>query len=463
MEDIYKYIDDHKEKFIREYISFVGYPSVSVNGYGVIECAEFLREQISNSGILSEIFPTSTYPVVFGETAEVKGLKTLLLKSHYDVVDPGPLDQWKNDPFLPVIDDNRVWGRGSGDAKGQVYAVVKAIEAWNKTRGGLPINVKLFFLGDDEIGAPSLSGFLETCGYRLKADAAAVVDASTLDVWGPALILGARGLLVLEFIAKGAKYASHSGSFGGLLKNPAVRLVNALASMRNSKGEIFIDGFYDQVRPLGETEKELVKILEKESNQEQKLSSLGADHLWGDPGFSYFETQQYRPSFNINSISSGFQGDGWELIVPTIATAKVDINIVPNMDTQYTIEKIRKHLDEKGFTDIEFNVLGASSFVQWIEPEDPFVAVVKRAQERVWKKRTVLYPSIGGGGGSQTKKKLGIPHYLMIPLGQPDMNEHSPRENLHLDWYINGIKVLATLFEEFAKDEFICRGLPENP
>ena len=455
MEAIYQYIDDHREEFIQNFVTLLSHPSVSVNGSGMRECAYYLQEQMLKSHIHTELFPTNTYPMIFGETAVLGGKKTLLLKSHYDVVDPGPLDRWKNKPFFPVIEDNRVWGRGSGDAKGQVFAIIKAIEAWNKIKGGLPINVKLAFLGDDEIGAPSLSGLLDTFGYRMKADAAAVVDASTLDVWGPTIILGARGLLVLEFVAHGAKYASHSGSFGGLIKNPAVNLVNALASMRDSTGKILIKGFYDQVKPLGEKERTLIKILERESNQKQKLSSLGVDHLWGDPGHSYFETQQYRPTYNINSISSGFQGEGWELVVPTIATAKIDINIVPDMDPQYTISQIRKHLDQKGFSEIEVHELRASSYVNWIEPDDPFVAIVERAQERVWGKRPILYPSIGGGGGSQTKRKLGIPHYLMIPLGQPDMNEHSPQENLHLDWFINGIKVIATLFDEFDKDNLV--------
>ena len=455
MEDIYQYIDGHSAEFIQELVTFVSYPSVSVNGLGMIDCANYLQEQMLKSGIFTNLFSTDSYPMIFGETSSIPGKKTLLLKSHYDVVAPGSPDKWEIEPFVPVIKDNRIWGRGTGDAKGQVFAILKAIETWNKTRGGLPINIKLAILGDDEIGAPTLSYVLDTYGHRMRADAAAVVDASSLDVWGPAIILGARGLLVLEFVAYGAKYASHSGSFGGLLRNPVIILVNALASMRDSTGRILIEGFYDQVKSFGDKEKELINNLEMESNHNEKLSSLGTDRLWGDPGHSYFETQQYRPTFNINSISSGFQGKGWELVVPTVATAKVDINIVPDMDPKHVIVNIQKHLDQKGFSEIEIRELRASSYVNWIEPDDPFVAIVERAQERVWRKKSILYPSIGGGGGSQTKRKLGIPHYLMIPLGQPDMNEHSPQENLHLDWFINGIKVLATLFDEFDKGNLL--------
>lgn len=455
MEDIFRYIDDGREKFIQELVTLLRIPSVSTTGLGMLECANHILALISKVGIRAELFSTDHYPMIFGETPNVSHKKTLLLKSHYDVVDPGPIDHWRNEPFCPVVEDNRLWCRGAGDAKGQLFAVLKAIEAWNKTRGELPVNIKLAILGDDEIGAPSLSYVLEKYGHRMVADAAVVVDASTLDVWGPAIILGARGLQVLELIAYGAKQTSHSGSYGGLIKNPAVILVNALSSMRDSAGRILIRGFYDDVKPYGETERVLLDNLVL--NQKEKFATLGIDRFWGDPGFSYFETQQFRPTLNINSLSSGFQGEGWELVVPTKATAKVDINIVPDMDPLNVLSSIRNHLDREGYSEIEIHELRSSSYVNWVQPNDPFVAVVKRAQERVWEKRSVLYPSIGGGGGPQTKNKLGIPHYLMLPLGQPDMNEHSPRENFHLEWFIRGIKVIATLFDEYSKDDRVLR------
>ena len=379
--------------------------------------------------------------------------KTLLLFDHYDVVPPGPLENWQPPPFEPVIRDNRIWARGAGDAKGQLFTYLKALEAWQAVIGELPINIRLALNGDDELGAPGLPSIVDKYGARLKADAVLFADASTLDVWGPIVFLGNRGVLALELIAHGPEAEAHSGSYGGLLRNPAVRLAQAIATMRDPDGRILITGFYDDLKSLGEIERSLLAQLR--IDREGKLGSLGATEFWGDPGYDYFETQMYRPTLNIHGLSSGYQGEGWAAKVPTTATAKIDCNILPNMDHDDIKEKFRNHLDSHGFHDVEMREVARIPYATGATPDDPFLALVSRALERVWSKAPVLYPSIGGGGllVKMFKERLENPYFLMVPYGQPDMNEHSPHESLDIDWFINGIKVTATVIDEFANSD----------
>ena len=460
MERVFEYIDQNRDRFVQELLPLVAQPSVSATGEGVEDFAKMMVAAMAEVGFQAELLPVPGGPsCIYGEIAGSDSHRTLMLADHYDVVPPGRLEDWKNPPFEPVIRDNRIWGRGAGDCKGQFFCYLKAIEAWHAMNGELPVRVRMVLIGDDEIGAPSVISLLKTHTERMKADAIFWADASTLDVWGPAVILGARGVLAIKLVARGAAYEAHSGSYGALLRNPGVRLAHAITAMRGADGKVLVPGFYDDLKPFGEVERYLLANLKLD--KEAKLRSLGATEFWGDPGYQYFETQQYRPTFNIHGMISGYTGDGWMAVVPAVATAKIDINLVPNLDPDDLVAKLRKHLDNCGFQDIEIQVVTKHPFYYWAQPGDPFLNLVSRALKRVWGMDPVLYPSIGGGGGgsvpSTFKELVGNENYLLVPLGQPDMNEHSPRESLDIDWFIRGIKVMATTIDEFAKSD-IGRG-----
>lgn len=451
MDTINRYIEAHRDRFVQELLPFVAQPSISATGEGIEACATMLASAMQSLGIRTEQLVTDGPPIVYGELASPAADKTLLLFDHYDVVPPGPLESWQSPPFQPVIRDNKIWARGAGDAKGQWFAYLKAIEAWQATVGELPINLRLVLTGDEEIGCPYLSHMTAKHPELFKADAVFFADASTLDVWGPVIYLGHRGILALEMIAQGPANSAHSSSYGGLVKNPALRLAQALASLRDREGRIQVKGFFDDLQPLGETERSLLAKLTVD--RESKLRNLGTEAFWGDPGHDYFETQMYRPTLNIHGLSSGYQGQGWAPMVPSSATAKIDINIVPNLDHDDIRNKIRAHLDDGGFDDVELKELARAPYAIAATTDDPFLALVSRALKQVWGKDPVLYPSIGGGGTFATalKDQVGNPHFLMVPFGQPDMNEHSPRENLDIDWFIKGIATVATVISEFGK------------
>lgn len=450
MDPLFNFIDDHRDQFVQELLPFVAQPSVSATGEGMQDCAKLLAEIMGRIGIEAKILPTAENPIVYGEISSPVAAKTLLLLCHYDVVSPGPLENWAQPPFEPVIRENRIWGRGAGDDKGQLLACLKAVEAWKVVHGSLPVNVRLVFLGDEETGSISLPQAAEKYRDLFSADAVLFTDASTLDVWGPVIYLANRGVLAFELVARGAERPAHSGSYGALLRNPAVRLAQAIASMRDPQGRILIRGFYEGLRPIGEMERYLLDRLSLDAPQ--KLDSLGATEFWGDPGYGYFETQMYRPTLNVHGLTAGYQGSGWMAMVPSIARAKLDVNIVPDLDPDDLKRKVQAHLAEHGFTDVELVEVAREPYASEARLDDPFLQVVSAALQRVWGKPPVLYPSIGGGGGlvKAFKEQIGIPNFLMVPLGQPDMNEHSPHESLDIDWFIQGIKVVAAVIDGFA-------------
>lgn len=451
MQKVFDFIDENRSRFVQELLPFVAQPSLSTNGEGILECAQMLKDLMEQSGIETSFLETDTFPIVYGEVNNPQSKKTLLVLCHYDVVPPGPLQDWPHPPFTPTIEGNRIWGRGAGDAKGQLYASVKALEAWKSTMGDVPVNVHFLFIGDEETGCPTLPQSAQKYLQQFSADAVFFPDASTLDVWGPVVFLGNRGVLALELSVQTAKSAAHSGSYGGVLRNPALILAQALASMRDGDGRILIRGFYDDLRPVGDVEKNLLAGLKIDAAK--KLESLGAEEFWGDPGYSYFETQMYRPTLNIHGLTSGYQGEGWMAAVPAAASAKIDINIIPDLDPADITRKIRAHLDEHGFETVQIKVLADLPYATAATPESPFLQVVARAQETVWGKKPVIYPSIGGAGDlvKVFTDTVGVKYFLMVPLAQPDLNEHTPKESLDIDWYIQGIKTVAAIIDEFAK------------
>ncbi len=454
MEKIFQYIQEHREQFVQELLPLIRQPSISTTGEGMQACAELVAKTMQQIGIHTQHLSTPGYPAVYGEVASRSNLKTLLFLCHYDVVPAGPLEDWVTPPFEPQIRDNRIWGRGAGDAKGQFFAGLKAVEAWKAVKGELPINVKFLILGDEETGCPTLKSTVEEYRDLLQADGVVFTDASTLDVWGPVIFLANRGVLALDLIAHGAPRAAHSGSYGALIRNPAVRLAHAIASLRDPEGRILVDGFYEHLRKPGAAENTLLSKLK--IDPEAKLQSLGADHFWGDPGYSYFETQMYRPTLNVHGLSSGYQDAGWMAMVPADAKAKIDINIVPDLEADDLLQKIQAHLDKHGFDDIEIVETGRIPYALGAQPDDPLLKVVAEAQKRVWGKDPVLYPSIGGAGDlviafkEQLKNSANLSWFRW---GSLILNEHSPSESFDIDWFIRGIQVMAAVIAEAAEEE----------
>lgn len=447
MQETYTYIDEHLAEFVDELLPFIAQPSVSGQNLGMDECAEMLVGLMTKVGIETEVIQSAGAPFVYGQINVGPDKPQLLIYGHYDVVSADPVDQWSSPPFQPEIRDNRIYARGAGDNKGQLFAHLKAVEAYRKTKGELPVNVTFLFDGEEEIGSPHVADLIKARPDIFEADALLVADASTLEQWDPIVFYGVRGLLYLELRTTGSPLEWHAGSYGNLVPNPALQLAQALATMRDRDGTILIEGFYDGACAVEKIDREVMERIP--FDPKRKLEELGVAEFWGRADVPYYEKMFYQPSFTIAGLISGYTGQGPKSVVPNEAVAKIDICLVPGQEPEVIYERVRDHLNRHGFGDIQIEVLVSCKPTK----EDfhlPFGKVVAESIRQVWGKDPIIYPSIGGGGPFYLfSQELGLPT-LMVPYAQPDLHEHAPDESLHIDWFGYGIKTTATIIEKFA-------------
>jgi acetylornithine deacetylase/succinyl-diaminopimelate desuccinylase-like protein len=431
-------IDARAEEFLGWLLRFAAMPSISATGEGITETAEALAELMRSLGITVELLDTGHHPIVWGTIGE--GDTHALFYGHYDVVPPGPLEDWETPPFEPTIRDGAVWGRGVGDNKGQLLAHLAALAAWLDVHGEPPpLRIDFVFDGEDEIGSAATARYVAAHPERFAGDFLICADASTLGLWDPAMFLGIRGALYVELRAQGAGEEWHSGSYGGILPNPVERLARAVASL--SDGErVRIPGFYDGVEPPDPRALELAAELPPGYLSDPAEFGVGA-FVTDDPRANMF----FTPRLCVCGLQGGYGGEGMKMAVPTHAVAKLDFTLLPGQRPSRIAERLRAHLDAEGFADVTLEVL-ADCPPSVVPPGHPVVATVASALASVWGRPPVVFPSIGGGGVfAAFAEHVGLP-CLVVPYAQADLQEHSVREHLALEWFHNGIKTSAELF-----------------
>ena len=250
LSDIFAYIDDHSQTFLSRLIDYLRRPSISAYGEGIGEVAEYIANAMRQMGLTIQIMPTSGWPMVFGEYHAYENAPTVLLYGHYDVQPPDPLEEWVTPPFEPTIRNGRLYARGVGDNKGQHFAQLMALETLLSCRGTLPCNVKVLLEGEEEVGSPHMPEFMRAHRDEVQADLVIVSDGPVHENGQSTISFGVRGVLAIELHAHGANRDLHSGHWRGIVPNPLWTLVHLLATMKNERGEITIDGFYDNVQPL---------------------------------------------------------------------------------------------------------------------------------------------------------------------------------------------------------------------
>ncbi len=410
------------------------------------ECAELLVELMSAAGIDARVVPTTGQPIVFGEArSNNPDAPTLLHYSHYDV-QPGDADDplWDAPPFEAQRFGDRIVGRGTTDAKGNVMAFVQAVKALNAT-SGLPVNLKFIFDGEEESGSPSLPGFVEEHREMLAADAILGFDGGFRAGDKPHVSLGNSGLLTCQLRAMGGAKDLHSAR-ARLVPNAAWKLVWALNSMKGPDGHVNIEGFYDDVRPVSERERELIE--EAGFFDPDWHDDLGVDHFLNDvSGVDALEQLLFTPTCNINGFASGFVGAGAKTLLPSTATVNLDFRLVMDQDPVDIFNKLRKHLDDNGFEDIELLERG------FIEPsrtdaDAPFARIVADAAREVLDREPSLWPT-GDASGRTTlwiATRLGI-QGAGTGVGPPDWRGHAANEFMLVPYFLNGIKYAARIWD----------------
>jgi acetylornithine deacetylase/succinyl-diaminopimelate desuccinylase-like protein len=442
----FQYVDEHSEEFVADLQRLVRQPSVSSSGEGVPACAALLVEIMQSAGIEARAIETQGNPIVFGEArSDDRGAPTLLHYSHYDVQPGDPDDPlWDAPPFEARRFGDRIVGRGTTDAKGNVMAFVQAVRALKAT-SGLPINLKFIFDGEEESGSPSLPGFVEAQRDLLGADAILGFDGGFGAGDRPRVSLGNSGLLTCQLRARGGSKDLHSAR-ARLVPNAAWKLVWALASMKGPDNRVMIEGFYDDVRPVSPRERELLE--EAGFDDDAWHEDLGVDaFVGGATGVDALQQLLFTPTCNINGIASGFVGAGAKTLLPSTATVNLDFRLVMDQDPEDILDKLRRHLDTHGFEDVELTGRG------FIEPsrtdaDAPFARIVAEAARRALDREPSLLPT-GDASGRTTlwiATRLGI-QGAGTGVGPPDWRGHAANEFMLVPYFLNGIKYAATIWD----------------
>jgi len=446
MKDIFHYIEAHRDRFIQELLTLLRQPSISAQGVGLTECAELVRRLMGEAGVEARLIPTPGFPVAYGEVRAPGAGRTVLVYGHYDVQPPEPLEKWETPPFEPSLRNGRIYARGAGDNKGQMFAHLKAVEAILRTRGRLPVNLKLCFEGEEEISSQNLPGFVTANRELLAADVVYASDGP-MHPSGPLVYFGCRGLLYLELTAHGARRDLHSGNYGGVAPAPAVHLSRALASLWTGRGKVAVGGFYDRLRRPSAADRRALKAVsfDKRSVHED----LGCLPVGVAGSGAYYRRLLTQPNLNIAGLTSGYQGPGMKTIIPHVARAKLDVRLVMDQDPDEIEERIRAHLKRCGFGDIEVRRLGAVPPSR--TPVDhPLGQAVVRAVKQAWGRRPVIFPNLGGTIPDYLfTQVLGLPS-IWVPYAPHDEANHAPNESITIEGFINGIRSTAAALYEIA-------------
>ena len=457
MQLVLEYLERHQARFVAELCEYLRLPSVSAQAQhkkDMRACAEWLAGHCRKIGLVARVCPTNGHPIVVAKTPPLAAPKRgesphFMVYGHYDVQPPEPLELWKSPPFEPRITGRSVFARGATDNKGQHFAHLKAVEAYLKTGTPLPCGLTFVIEGEEEVGSANLEKFLKSHRKELKCDAVIVSDTGMPDADHPALTYSLRGIIAFEITVHGPARDLHSGIFGGAVDNPALALSQLLARLRSRDGRIAIPGFYDDVAPLSAYERKQFKRLPTTDHELRKL--LGVTKLFGERGFTPTEQRSARPTFEINGLTSGYQGEGSKTIVPAWARAKITCRLVPDQ-TPARIRKVvcdylRKICPPTVQMEIEAGH-GAEAYL--VSPTSPQAQAALRALRKAFHREPVLLRE----GGSipivnEFKRILGADS-LLLGLGLPDDNAHSPNEKFDLDCFENGQRMSALLWQELS-------------
>jgi acetylornithine deacetylase/succinyl-diaminopimelate desuccinylase-like protein len=450
------YLRDHDSEHLAQLDEFLRIESVSADparAGEVRRAAEWIAAELTRLGVeRATVHETSHHPIVTGEwLAAGADAPTALVYCHYDVQPTDPLDEWVRPPFDPRHEDERIYARGAGDDKGQLFMHIKAVEAWMRSAGRVPVNLRFFFEGDEEVGSEPVQQFITEHADLLQADVCVVSDGDTFDDDGtPAIGYGLRGIAYWEVRVQGPRQDVHSGQYGGGVDNPANVLVRLLASLTDAEGRLTVPGFYERVRELTDDERGAYAALPFDEAQWREETGVPAS-MGGEGGYTLLERLSARPTFDINGIWGGYTGEGAKTIIPAWAAAKFSTRLVPDQDYREIELMMQAHLEAIAppTTTVTVKVIHGGAPV--ITPLDhPGIGPASRALEAGFGKAPLFQRS----GGSvpvvaALDAHLGL-KTLMVGFANPTGNFHAPNEWISLLNVRNGMASLVHLWAELG-------------
>jgi len=439
---------------LAELFSFLKFPSISTDSRHVGDvrnCAGWLVQKLGGMGLNVELHETPRHPVVVARNGHVDGRRTVMIYGHYDVQPVDPLELWVSDPFEPEIRDGRIWARGATDNKGQMLAHVLGVEKYLKENGDLPLNLIFLFEGEEEIGSPNLAAFLETKREELRCDVIAISDTGMVAPGVPTFGYGLRGIACCEAVLRGPKGDLHSGLFGGAVANPAAAIARLVAGLHEADGRIAVDGFYDDVRPLENWEREMwAKV--PGVGDEDFLKVTGSPGLFGEPGYSAVERVWARPTAEVNGIGGGYQGEGSKTVLPAEAFVKLSFRLVPDQDPQDILAKVERHLRTQCPAGVRLEVeMGHDGKPYVTDPNSKFGLAAQAALRNAFGAEPVLIREGGSIPIVQSFREILGVDTLLLGLALSDAQIHAPNENFPIENFEAGIRLSQELIRELAK------------
>ena len=452
MDKALKYIKQHNDAFISELFELLRIPSISAQSEhkpDMQRCAEWLAASLVKAGAdHAEVMPTAGNPVVCARSTIDPAARTVLVYGHYDVMPVDPREEWHTEPFEPVVKDGRIWGRGADDDKGQLFMHAKAFEAMCAT-DTLPCNVKFMLEGEEEIGSEHLYDFCRENKEMLKADIILVSDTSMISLDTPSITCGLRGLTYMEIEVTGPNKDLHSGLFGGAVANPANVLTRLVASLIDENGHVTIPGFYDDVRELTAEEREAFNKAPFSIDEYKR--ALDIDEVEGEKGYTTIERTGVRPSLDVNGIWGGYTGEGTKTVIPSKASAKISMRLVPNQDFNKIGELFAAHFKAIAPKSVKVDVKFLHGGAPYVAPTDmPAYKAAEKAIETTFGKKPL--PFYSGGSIpiiSGFEQILGIKS-LLIGFGLSEDAIHSPNESYGLDQFRKGVETIPWFYKYFA-------------
>jgi acetylornithine deacetylase/succinyl-diaminopimelate desuccinylase-like protein len=452
MQEVLTYVDAQRQSYVERLVELLKFPSISADpAYkkDILACGQYLEKEFAALGLKTELISTAGNPIVYAEYSRPENKRTLLIYGHYDVQPVDPLDLWERPPFEPQIKDDRIYARGASDDKGQLLIHLLAAEAYLKTVGSLPINIKFVIEGEEETAADNLEIFIKENHDKLKADGVIVSDTAMYGPDLPAITYGLRGIAATEIKITGPDRDLHSGSFGGSLANPATELARIIARLHDSDYHIAIDGFYEQVREIEDWEKQA--FAELPFDEQAYLKLIGAAAPVGEKGFTTLERIWARPTCEVNGIFGGYSGEGGKTIVPSWAGAKITMRLVPDQDPTDILPKFEAFVRKIASPGVQLEFDHAGGAKPAIVSRDSFLV---QAGTTALEKGFGRKPFFMREGGSipivnTFKEELRL-DTLLLGFAQSDCNAHSPNENFVLSDFQRGIDTVVHLFAELG-------------
>ncbi|MBU9713859.1 dipeptidase [Evansella tamaricis] len=454
-EQILSYLKENREQLLRKLTDFLAIPSISTDSKhneDVVRAGNFVVDYLNDIGFKNvKLHSTPGHPLVYGEWLEAEGAPTVLLYGHYDVQPADPLELWESEPFHPEVRNGKLYARGASDDKGQTFMHLAVFEAFMKTLGRLPINVKVCIEGEEEIGSKHLFGVLQEKLDQYRADFAIISDSGMVEAGQPTILYGLKGFTGLEVTVTGPDRDLHSGIYGGAVKNPAMALAHMIGSLKNEGEQVTVQGFYEGIEELSEGERRLMN----ETPGEEYTKTVGIEEVTPEVGYTAKEHTMARPTLEINGMFSGYQGEGTKTIIPSTATAKISCRLVPGQEPDRIQQLITDHLYNVAPKGVKVQVDPVPLFgrAYKIDPNHDLLQKAAQSYSEAFGKEAVFVRLGGSIPVVEMIDRLFHIPVVLLGFGTPEDNLHSPNESFPLESFDKGMEVLVNYYTKAAEKE----------